>query len=134
MKRNTRKSRRQGTDQSVWFIETKRFTTKWSELGLTSDDLIEMQDLIADDPSANPVIAGTGGLRKIRFASTSLGNKGKRSALRVCYAYLPAFSAIVLVLAYPKSEMDDIAPTFKKAIKDFLKRTEIEFEGKYEKT
>ena len=39
-------------------------------------------------PEVGVVMPGTGGLRKVRFASTK-GNKGKTSSERVCYALFP---------------------------------------------
>ena len=70
---------------SVWFIETKRFTEAWRDLQLDAEDLIDLQNMIMADPFRNPVVSGTGGLRKVRFAAPSMG-KGKggvASMLRV---------------------------------------------------
>jgi hypothetical protein len=116
--------------KSVWFIETKWFTATWSELRLSVDDLIIMQDLIKVDPTRYPVIRGTGGLRKMRFAPPSSG-RGKRGALRVCYAYFDRFEAIVLVLVYPKNEMADLSPAEKKAVKKLLAQIGQEFEKRF---
>jgi len=115
---------------SVWFLESKRFTASWGKLRLNAEDLIRLQDEIKADPVANPVIAGTGGLRKIRFASRRLGNKGKRGSLRVCYAYMAKFSAIVLILVYPKSEVNDLTAEDKKTVKLLLSQLETELASK----
>ncbi len=116
--------------KSVWFIETKRFTAAWGELWLTVEDLMAMQDMIKIDPTRYPVIPGTGGLRKMRFAPPSSG-KGKRGALRVCYAYLKRFAAIVLVLVYPKNDVADLSPADKKAVKKLLGEVEKEFDKRF---
>jgi hypothetical protein len=116
--------------EPVWFLEFRRFTTAWSELRLSVEDLILLQDVIKRDPNANPVITGTGGLRKMRFASPRVGNKGKRGSLRICYAYFPRFSGIILISAYSKADMDDLTPAAKKSIKLFLKDLENELEYK----
>jgi len=102
--------------KSLWFIETRNFTASWTELRLGATDLTELQDLILIDPKSHPVVSGTGGLRKIRFASKSHG-KGKRGALRVCYAFLERFSAVVLVLVYAKNEKVNLSPAEKKVVK-----------------
>lgn len=116
--------------KSVWFIETKRFTAAWSDLRLSADDLIALQDAIKEDPTAYPVVSGTGGLRKVRFAPGSRG-KGKRGSLRVCYAFLARFSAIVLVLVYPKNVRVDLLPADKKMVRKWLAELEIEFEKRF---
>lgn len=115
----------------VWFLETKRFTASWGNLRLNAEDLIQLQDELIADPTANPVIAGTGGLRKMRFTSRVLGNRGKRGSLRVCYAHMPRFSAIVLILVYPKAQMDNLTPEDKKAVKLLLSHLEKEFESRF---
>jgi hypothetical protein len=116
---------------SVWFLETKRFTALWGNLRLNAEDLIDLQNQIMFAPFANPVIAGTGGLRKMRFSSRRIGNKGKRGSFRVCYAYLVKYSAIVLILVYPKAEMDNLTAEDKKAVKLLLSKLEKEFESRF---
>jgi len=44
------------------------FVREWERLGLTDEDLQELELIILADPEAAPVIAGTGGLRKLRFS------------------------------------------------------------------
>ena len=112
---------------AFWFIETKRFTSSWEQLKLKVEDLWGLQDAIKTDPTYYPVISGTGGLRKMRFAARSLG-KGKRGSLRVCYAYLPRFAAIVLVLVFAKTDKDDLTSDDKKNVKKWLKELEKEFD------
>ncbi len=114
-------------ETSVWFIEAKRFTEAWHDLQLDAEDLIDLQNTIMADPLRNPVVAGTGGLRKVRFAAPSM-RQGKRGALRVCYAYFERLSAIVLVLVYRKNEKDDLLPAEKTMIRKFLKAIEQELE------
>ena len=70
------------------FIEAKAFSQEWSQLKLSDDDLGALQVSIMSAPEGPPVIVGTGGLRKLRFAPLKW-SEGKRDALRVCYAYFP---------------------------------------------
>ena len=52
------------------FVEYPAFSSDWDELGLdVEEDLLALQLMIMANPSGAPVIAGTGGLRKLRFAS-----------------------------------------------------------------
>ena len=110
----------------ISFIETRRFTSLWDEFDLKVEDLIRLQDQIGVDPTANPVISGTGGLRKIRFASLA-GNRGKRGAFRVGYAYFEEYGIVVLVLVYPKNRMGNLMPAEKKLVKAILQLSEKEF-------
>lgn len=60
---------------------TKIFEKEISKL-LSLKEREKMEDEIAIDPLAWPVIRGSGGVRKARF---SRGNMGKRGGGRVCY-------------------------------------------------
>jgi hypothetical protein len=66
------------------FVEMSGFSDNWKELGLNDDTLHLLQIAIMTDPSREPIIKETGGLRKLRF---SLPNEqsGKRGGVRVCY-------------------------------------------------
>ena len=84
------------------FIEVPLFTKRWSEIGLTDDDLRQLQIMLLKDPESGPVIEGTGGIRKVRFP---LDNRGKSGSVRVCYTdfaeyevtyRIPAFIRIVI--------------------------------------
>ncbi len=60
------------------FIEVPLFTRRrWKEIGLNDDDLRSLQIILLQDPKSGPVIEGTGGIRKVRFA---LENRGKSGA------------------------------------------------------
>jgi len=66
----------------VEFVELGEFTKAWSELKLTVDDLFVLQTVIMCDPAGGPVVSGTGGLRKLRFAPPGW-KVGKRGVLRI---------------------------------------------------
>ena len=38
------------------FIEVPLFTRRWSEIGLTVDDLLSLQVMLLDNPQAGPVM------------------------------------------------------------------------------
>ncbi|MGQ0571471.1 MAG: hypothetical protein ACT4P5_18365 [Armatimonadota bacterium] len=66
-------------------VETTIFTRQL--LGLLSDDEYRrLQVVLASRPSAGTLIKGSGGLRKMRWAS---GGRGKRGGVRVIYYWLP---------------------------------------------
>lgn len=95
------------------FIETPLFTKKWYELGLTNDDLCELQDLLLQDTKFGDVISGTGGLRKIRV---SCNGHGKRGGARVIYVDVEVSETIYFINVYSKDEKSDLTPQEKKAL------------------
>jgi hypothetical protein len=108
------------------FIELPVFTKRWERLGLNDeDDLTALQLAIMVDPKSAKPIAGTSGVRKMRFAP-SQWNVGKSGALRVLYVYFQQFGIVVLALVYAKSEADDISDAGKKHLNLLL--GDIEFE------
>jgi hypothetical protein len=93
---------------------------------LTDEDALALEMAILQRPKGFPVVQGTGGLRKMRFAPPKW-RKGKRGAVRVGYAYLEQYGTVLLVIAYPKTEKDDLTPNERKTIRRLLARVEQEF-------
>jgi hypothetical protein len=50
------------------FVQLALFSANWKRMSLTDDDLRALEASIACSPDGHPVVRGTGGLRKIRFA------------------------------------------------------------------
>lgn len=107
-------------DRWVNFIEMHGFRDDWRQLGLGDDDLWVAQSMIGANPKGSPVIPGTGGLRKLRFAPPK--KTGRRKWYRLCYAYFPEAAVVLLVVAYAKNEKDDIPAADKKYLRELLKR------------
>lgn len=105
------------------FWELPWFVDAWNELKLTDDDLSALQILIMCNPRAAPVIAGTRGLRKLRF-SPPAWRTGKSGALRVGYVYFEKYGHVLLVIAYRKNEMKTISQRAKKSINAAIERIE----------
>ncbi len=57
------------------FIQTDEFSFRWDTLGFNDDDLRRLEFDIMMKHDKHPVIQGTGGLRKARFA---FEHRGKR--------------------------------------------------------
>jgi hypothetical protein len=85
-----------------------------------------------EKPRRAPVLPGTGGLRKIRYAPFKSG-RGKSGGSRVCYVHFEEYAIVPLVLAYPKNEKDDLSNAEKKAIKKLIEEIEQEFAKGYRK-
>lgn len=98
------------------FIEVPMFTKKWYSLGLTDDNLRDLQEELLKNPKAGDVIQGTGGIRKIRIPMESRG-KGKRGGARVIYVDIELKETIYFINVYTKDEKDDLTDEERKAFK-----------------
>ena len=98
------------------FFETSVFARRVTEL-LPDDEYAELQQALVADPNAGDLIPGSGGLRKVRWATQG---RGKRGGLRVIYYYLVSRDQFYMLLIYGKNEQDDLSPeqlrTLKRAV------------------
>ena len=100
------------------FIEVPIFIKKWKELGLTDENLRELQNILLENPKAGKIIQGTGGLRKIRIP---MEEKGKRGGARALYVDIELKESIYFVNVYSKNEKEDLTEDEKKAFKAVVK-------------
>ena len=70
-----------------------------------------MEAAIIADLGASPVIRGTGGLRKLRWAGSG---RGKRGGIRTIYYRHAGPDAIYLLTAYAKADREDLRPADRK--------------------
>lgn len=117
-------------DPKEWlnFVELDPFVPAWKRLGLTDLDLRALQLLICASPDRAPVMGGTGGLRKLRFAPSSW-NCGSSGAARVYYTYFPEYGLIALVYAHSKDEMEEISEGQKRQIKRTIQEIQTYLDG-----
>ena len=100
------------------FIEIPLFTRRWSEIGLSDDDLIQLQIMLLKDPESGPVIEGTGGIRKVRFP---LENRGKSGSIRVCYTDFAEYEVTYLITAFTKKDQENLTDDEKKVLRKLVK-------------
>lgn len=72
---------------------------------LSDDEYAALQWALTLHPEIAPVIPGSGGLRKLRWA---MPGKGKRGGLRVIYYWKNNVGEIWLLTLYAKNEAADI--------------------------
>ncbi|MCY1271081.1 Toxin HigB-2 [compost metagenome] len=98
------------------FIETPVFTRQI--LALVDDETYrKLQEDLALHPDAGAVIAGTGGVRKIRIAAKG---HGKRGGARVIYYHFTSASQIAFLLAYDKATQEDLTAEQKKVLRQII--------------
>ncbi len=86
------------------FIETRLFAKLVQEY-LTDDDYADLQRALMTQPEAGPVIPGSGGVRKLRWAAPG---RGKRGGYRVIYYLRKANGVIWMLTMYPKNIAENI--------------------------
>jgi mRNA-degrading endonuclease RelE of RelBE toxin-antitoxin system len=86
------------------FIETRLFTKQVLEY-LTDDEYAVLQQTLVRNPDTGPVIPGSGGVRKMRWAAPG---RGKRGGYRVIYYVRRAPGVIWMLTMYPKNVVDNI--------------------------
>jgi mRNA-degrading endonuclease RelE of RelBE toxin-antitoxin system len=86
------------------FIETRLFTKLVLEY-LTDEEYGALQGSLMRDPDAGPVIPGSGGIRKIRWAAQG---RGKRGGYRVIYFVRRTHGVIWMLTMYPKNVAENI--------------------------
>jgi mRNA-degrading endonuclease RelE of RelBE toxin-antitoxin system len=89
------------------FIETLIFTREVRGL-LPDDDYRALQAALMLRPEQGALIQGAGGLRKIRWGGSG---RGKRGGLRVIYFWDDDQEAFYMLLAYGKSDQEDLTPS-----------------------
>ena len=88
------------------FLETPIFTAEIRGL-LEDESYRKLQLTLLLRPQAGPVIRGSGGLRKVRWA---LAGKGKRGGLRVIYYWHEGEESFYMLFVYQKNDQEDLTP------------------------
>ena len=109
------------------FIQSREFSKQWDALGFNDDDLRLLELDILQNPSKYPVVKGTGGMRKGRFA---LENTGKSGGVRVCYVDFVFAETIYLITVYAKADKDNLTKAERNSIKTALETIRRNLKGK----
>lgn len=96
------------------FIETRLFTKLVLEY-LSDEQYSALQQALMQNPEVGPVIPGSGGVRKLRWAAPG---RGKRGGYRVIYYVKRANGVIWLLTMYPKNVAENIPAAILKRIRE----------------
>lgn len=98
-------------------IETHTFLKDAADAGMAEEERLAIVSSIAQDPNQGDLMAGTGGVRKVRFAGRG---KGKSGGYRVV-TYFAAVDVPVLLLAViNKSERANLSKAERNELKKEL--------------
>lgn len=89
---------------------------------LKKEDFEDFKKSLAENPEQGDMIAGTGGIRKVRLKSAT---KGKSGGFRVCYLYIEDRLILFLLFIYAKNEQENLSQSEKvelKQLADSIKR------------
>lgn len=87
---------------------------------LTEEEYTAFQLFLAADPESGDLVRGSGGCRKVRWAS---GGKGKSGGVRVIYFARIRAGQIWLLTIYGKSTIENIPAHILRALRDELLRS-----------
>lgn len=97
-------------------IETSVFTRQVEAL-LSDEEYRELQTALVNRPNAGAVIVGSGGLRKLRWATKG---KGKRGGSRVIYYWAVTQGQLLMLFIYSKSEREDLSREQLKTLRNIV--------------
>ena len=99
------------------FVFTRPFLNCWKAMGLSDEDLKELEAVLLENPQIGDVIQGTGGARKLRI---QLEGRGKCGGGRVVYLDVFEKERLYFLFAYPKNIQENLTEEQKHAIKAMI--------------
>ncbi|MBW0004652.1 MAG: type II toxin-antitoxin system RelE/ParE family toxin [Hyphomicrobiales bacterium] len=107
-------------------IETEGYLSDAKKAGVAEDELTHIASKIAQAPLTGDIIPGTGGARKLRFASPRKG-KGKRGGYRVITYYAASDVPVFMLALINKGQRADISQAERNALRDELAEIEADY-------
>jgi hypothetical protein len=97
-------------------VRTATFSSRAKRF-LPEAEITRLEESIAERPEAHPVIAGTGGVRKARWARPGMG---KRGGVRAVYYYRTSAGIVYMLDVYAKNEKADLTPADKRELREIV--------------
>lgn len=86
--------------------ETHSFQSAAKEAGMSRDQVDYFVNVVADDPQAGDLMAGTGGCRKVRFGGAG---KGKSGGYRIITFFTGQDLPVFLLTVFGKGERSNLS-------------------------
>lgn len=99
-------------------IKTIPYFARQAKNLLTQNAAEELFDHLEKYPEEGDLIPGTGGVRKLRWA-TGKNNKGKSGGVRVLYHYSKSV-LVILIMLYRKNDKENISDAEKNELKKLV--------------
>jgi len=109
------------------FVRLPEFEKQCKHIGLSEEDITEIEKALLSDPLIGGVMRGTGGIRKFRIA---LPNRGKSGGARVIYIDFAYYQKIYLLTVFTKNETENLNQSERNELKAFIKTLESELRKK----
>ena len=104
-------------------IETNAFLAAAKQAGMAEDEREELVGLLAANPAAGVVMAGTGGCRKFRFKKPGTGKSG---GYRVVTYFGGGDIPIILLTVFGKNDRANLTKAERNALKVLVTRLDAE--------
>lgn len=95
-------------------VETPTFLYAAAKAGMTEQERSNAVSIVAVNPQAGDIIAGGGGVRKIRVPKQGLGKSG---GYRVLTYYMTENEPVFLISVLNKSKQANLSPAQKSEVK-----------------
>jgi hypothetical protein len=96
----------------ITVLQLPKFKAEATEL-IGTDGIEALAVYLIDHPDAGDVIPGSGGVRKLRWATKG---KGKRGGARIIYLYMVIAARVYLIRCYAKNVKTDLTADEKKQL------------------
>jgi hypothetical protein len=100
------------------------------EVGLSEEDIEEIEAYLAGNPRAGDEIVGTGGCRKLRWRG---GGKGKSGGNRIITFFTGDAMPVFLITVFGKGERADLTQSERNALKSMTKALVEEYRTRVRK-
>jgi hypothetical protein len=97
-------------------VETEEFLNRAKAI-LTGTERADLVAYLGTNPEAGQLVPGTGGVRKVRWATPG---RGKRSGARVIYYYYNQSIPLFALDIYAKNEKANLSEADKRSLKRLL--------------
>jgi hypothetical protein len=101
-------------------VRTATFSRRAKRL-LAESEIASLEQSIAERPAAHPIVPGTGGVRKARWARPGMG---KRGGVRAVYYFLIRADVVYMLDIYAKNEKSDLTPADKRELRAIVSMLE----------